>query len=87
MRHRVVPYADRIRASYYRLRSSVEFRHNWLKNNQRWIRKQMKEGKEIIDIGPDEARRQAGTVSRYYEMERHEVLSRGYTLYRWEPQP
>lgn len=87
MRHRVIPYADRIGASYYRPRSSDEFRHNWFRNNQRWIRKQMKEGKEIIDIGPDEARRQVREPSEYYEMEQHEILSRGYTSYRSEPQP
>jgi hypothetical protein len=48
----------------------------------------MKEGKEIIDIGPDEARRQAGVpASPYYEMERKEILNRDYPFYRWEPQP
>lgn len=47
----------------------------------------MRAGKEIIDIGPDEARRQAGIVSKYYEMERQEIQKRGYPLYRWEPQP
>ncbi len=47
----------------------------------------MKDGRLIIDIGPDEARRQAGIVSEYYEMERQEILKRGYTLYRWNPQP
>ena len=50
MRHRVIPYADRIEAGYYRPRSSIEFRHDWLKNNRRWIRKQMRGGKEIVDI-------------------------------------
>lgn len=87
MRHRVIPYADSIGASYYKARLNIQFRHNWLRNNQRWIRKQMREEKEIVDIGPDEARRLAGKVSEYYEMERREILSRGYTLYRWAPQP
>lgn len=87
MRQRVIPYADRIEAGYYKPRSSDKFRHNWLRNNQRWIRKQMREGKVIVDIGPDEARRQIRGPSEYYEMERNDILSRGYTLYRWEPQP
>lgn len=86
MRHRVIPYANRIGASYYKPRLASDAR-NWLENNRRWVRRQMKEGKEIVDIGPDEARRQTGTVSEYYEMERYEILSRGYTLYTWEPQP
>jgi hypothetical protein len=64
-----------------------EFRHNWLRNNRRWIRKQMKDGNEIVDIGPDVARRQVKGASEYYEMERHEILSAGYPFYRWQPQP
>jgi hypothetical protein len=47
----------------------------------------MRDGKEIIDIGPDVARRQARGVSEYYEMERQEILSRGYPLYRLDLQP
>lgn len=47
----------------------------------------MKEGKEIVDIGPDMKRRQVKEPSKYYEMERQEIASRDYTLYRWEPQP
>jgi len=87
MDNRVIPYANRIGAGYYRFRSSREFRHNWLRNNRRWIRKQMKDGNEIIDIGPDVARRQVTGASEYYEMERHEILSAGYPFYRWQPQP
>ncbi len=48
----------------------------------------MRDGKEIIDIGPDVARRQTTRgPSNYYEIERQEIISRGYPLYRWEPQP
>ena len=86
-RYRVIPYADRIGASYYKPRSTEEFRHNWLRNNQRWIRQQMSKGKEIVDIGPDVARRQTRGASEYYEMERQEILSREYPFYRWEPKP
>jgi hypothetical protein len=86
-RYRVIPYADSIGADYYRPRSSQKFRHNWLRNNRRWIQKQMKNGYEIVDIGPDVARRQVNGASEYYEMERHEILSRGYPFYRWQPQP
>lgn len=47
----------------------------------------MRERKGIIDIGPDETRRQVRGPSEYYEMERHEIASRDYTLYRQELQP
>jgi hypothetical protein len=87
MRHRVLPYAHRIGAGYYKPRSTWEFRHNWLRNNRRWIQKQMRDGKVIVDIGPDVARRQTKGASEYYEMERHEIISRAYPYYRWEPRP
>ncbi len=87
MRNRIIPYADRIGASYYKPRSAQEFRHNWLRNNRRWIRKQMRDGKEIVDIGPDVARRQARGASEYYEMERQEILSREYPFYKLDLQP
>jgi len=47
----------------------------------------MSKGKEIVDIGPDVARRQTRGASEYYEMERQEILSREYPFYRWEPKP
>jgi hypothetical protein len=87
MPYRVIPYAERIGAGYYNPRSSPKFRHNWFRNNRRWIQKQMRDGKEIIDIGPDVARRRVRGASENYEMEQHEILSRGYPFYRWQPQP
>lgn len=86
MLHRVIPYADRIGAQYYKPRLSSNPR-NSMRNNRRWIQKQMTEGAEIVDIGPDIKRRQVRGPSKYYEMERQEIAKRGYTLHRWEPQP
>jgi hypothetical protein len=82
---RVRPYAERIGASYYKPRSMI--RDNWLANNRRWIRRQMNLGKDIVDIGPDEARRERSGPSVYYEMELQEILLRAYPRYRQDPQP
>lgn len=86
MPHRVIPYADRIGAKYYKP-SPFSNPRNWMQNNKRWIRKQMQDGKEIVDVGPDMKRRQIRGPSKYYEMERQEIASRDYTAYIWEPQP
>ena len=48
--------------------------------NKRWINDMMKEGREIIDIGPDFARRRLGKApSDFYNMERTQV--KGYAKY------
>ncbi len=52
-----------------------------MRRNQRWIRDQMREGREVVDIGPDFARRAAeGRRSLFYEMERKRL--RGYAGHR-----
>lgn len=42
--------------------------------NERWIREQMRQGRRVIDIGPDFQRREAtGKRSDFYEMERRAI--------------
>lgn len=41
-----------------------------LKNNESWLKKQIREGVEIIDIGPDFERRRTQGPSLFYERER-----------------
>lgn len=53
-----------------------------MKRNRRWIRDKMREGRCIIDVGPDHDRRnnpERGS-SDFYEMERRET--RGYKYYK-----
>lgn len=51
-----------------------------MKRNKRWINDVMKEGREIIDIGPDFTRRSLGSKpSSFYNMERLQV--EGYLNY------
>lgn len=52
-----------------------------MKRNKRWIKDKMREGREIIDIGPDFARRRTGYgASPFYEMERTQL--NGYSNYK-----
>jgi len=52
-----------------------------MKRNKQWINKQIKDGREVIDIGPDFKRRKAkGYNSDFYEMERKEL--KGYEKYQ-----
>jgi hypothetical protein len=45
-----------------------------MRRNRRWIRDQIREGREIIDIGPDFDRRiRTNRRSPFYEMERREI--------------
>ncbi len=88
MPERVIPYAERIGASYYRFRRNpVRPQYDQFCNNLRWIRHQMKARKEIVDIGPDERRRVMRGPSAFYEMEWQEISRRGYPLYTWKPRP
>lgn len=51
-----------------------------MKRNERWIKDQMRDGREVIDIGPDFKRRAAsGQNSKFYEMERRNL--KGYDNY------
>lgn len=86
MPERVIPYADRIGASYYRFRrNSFKPKYDFFCNNLRWIRDQMRIGREIIDIGPDEKRRAVKGPSEFYEMERQEITRRRYPYYTQKP--
>jgi len=69
---RVREYANRIGGQAYRPWRNEPFDFELaLRRNERWIRDQMGQGREIIDIGPDFARRAAtGRRSPFYEMER-----------------
>jgi hypothetical protein len=75
MEKRVIPFAKEIGAKYYKPTSKIA--ENWMKNNKRWLLKQIKEGKEIIDIGIDSAR----TVrSDFYKMEKKVLQKLGYPV-------
>ncbi len=57
---RVREYANRIGGHAYRPWRNEPFDFDLaLQRNARWIKDQMKQGREIIDIGPDFARRSA----------------------------
>ena len=75
MKDRVIPTAKKLRADYYKPRSKIE--ENWLKNNERWLKEKMKEGREIIDLGPDPNR---AVRSRYYEAEKKLIEESGYPI-------
>lgn len=79
---RVHEYAKRVGGHAYRAWSNDPFDFELgMRRNPRWIRDQMRAGREVIDIGPDFARRAAtGRSSLFYEMERTRL--RGYTNYR-----
>ncbi|QWL29793.1 hypothetical protein E2R34_02845 [Rathayibacter toxicus] len=102
MPQRVTPYALKNDYGYYKaLPDSVyeasgkvlkkklnEKAHVWV--NKKWIDYQMKQGKNLVDIGaPDELLRPQGLKpidpSPYYSMELERV--KGYPQYRQDPQP
>ncbi|MCF6174222.1 MAG: RHS repeat-associated core domain-containing protein [Victivallaceae bacterium] len=68
MPNRVIPKAKELGAEFYRPRPNQKPR-KWLSQNKKWIKKQMKEGKEIIDIGPGKGKE----IRRYYGMEKKAV--------------
>lgn len=76
------PYADEIGGHAYRPWKNDPFDYNTaMRRNKRWINDMMNEGREIVDIGPDFARRRAGvSPSDFYNMERTQV--KGYSNYR-----
>jgi RHS repeat-associated protein len=51
---RVISYAQKIGADWYKARGKNAA--NWLRNNLQWLRRQMKAGKEVVDIGEDALR-------------------------------
>ncbi|MBK8126965.1 MAG: hypothetical protein IPK56_09725 [Elusimicrobia bacterium] len=52
-------------------------RDNWLKNNRQWINRQIKQGNEIIDVGPDPMRTERST---YYQMEKSVLEKNKYPV-------
>jgi RHS repeat-associated protein len=79
---RVKQYAKEIGGHAYRPWKNDPFDFNLaMKRNKRWINDMMKEGREIIDIGPDFSRRSLGRdPSPFYNMERSQV--KGYSNYK-----
>jgi hypothetical protein len=75
---RVQRYADEIRAE--------TFKGTGMAENRAFIQQAMREGKEVLDIGPDFSRRLTRTLegqrpdSPFYNMERMET--RGYDAYQ-----
>ena len=78
MRERVIPYARRIGAET--IDDWLAGRKWSLELNEAWIRQMMREGRKVIDIGPDFARRAKGVApSTAYGLE-HRLL-KGYLNY------
>lgn len=78
---RVKEYADKTGGHAYRPWKNDPFDFILgMKRNERWIKDQMRNGREVIDIGPDFLRRAAtGRSSPFYEMERRNL--KGYDSY------
>jgi RHS repeat-associated protein len=78
---RVRAYADSVGGHAYRPWKNDPFDFNLgMARNKRMIKDRIREGREIIDIGPDFARRAAGRdPSPFYNMER--TLTDGYSGY------
>ncbi len=82
---RVIPYARRNSADWYDPPDAPPAQ--WMENNRRWINQQMDDSRHIIDIGPEPGRpRFPEPTSRYYEMERGEILRRDYRNYSQDQQ-
>lgn len=79
---RVKQYADEVGGHAYNPWKNDPFDFDLgMKRNERWINNMMKEGREIIDIGPDFSRRSLGREpSPFYNMERSQV--KGYENYK-----
>ena len=80
--NRVKKYAEEIGAEVYKPWKNDPWDFDLgMKRNKRWIKDKMREGREIIDIGPDFARRRTGYgASPFYEMERTQL--KGYSNYK-----
>jgi RHS repeat-associated protein len=78
---RVQQYADDIGGHAYRPWKNDPFDYNLgMKRNKRWIQDMKREGREVIDIGPDFKRRSLGKdPSDFYNMERSQL--KGYDNY------
>lgn len=78
---RVKEYANEVGGHAYRPWKNDPFDFDLsMKRNGHWIKAQMRNGRKIIDIGPDFQRRAAtGRSSPFYEMERRNL--KGYNNY------
>lgn len=78
---RVTSYAALIGGHVYRPRKNDPFdKQLALYRNGRWIQSMIRQGREVIDIGPDFARRSLGRPpSEYYNLERRQL--EGYENY------
>ena len=74
MKDRVIPKAKELDADYYKPRKTSG---DPLKKNERWIDDKMREGREIIDLGPDPRRAKR---SEYYEAEKKRIERRKYPV-------
>ena len=84
MEDRVIPYARRIGAEYYTGAGPNvrETEATYLEHNRQVIRFAMQEGREIIDIGPNPARRNwPAATSPNYRMELEEISRANYRHY------
>ena len=81
---RVREYANQIGGHAYRPWRNDPFDFDLaLQRNERWIKDQMRQGREIVDIGPDFARRaDTGRRSPFYELERRLLREWNYERYR-----
>ncbi|MEK7254087.1 MAG: RHS repeat-associated core domain-containing protein, partial [Bacteroidota bacterium] len=86
---RVKAYADDVGGHAYQPWKNDPFDYDLgMRRNERWIQDQMRDGREIIDIGPDfqrraeRARRGEKEASDFYEMERRRT--KDYENYRKE---
>lgn len=76
---RVAKYANSIGADYLKVADDL-LDDDMMMINRKWINDAMNDGRIIIDIGPDFARRtNTGVISEFYEMERK--LTKDYTYY------
>lgn len=78
---RVKEYADKTGGHSYRPWKNDPFDFDLgMMRNERWIKDQVRNGREVIDIGPDFQRRAAtGRSSPFYEIERRNL--KGYDNY------
>ena len=73
MPQRVIPFAKKIGASYFKARGTNS--KYFMRNNRQWIRRQMRQGKEIFDIGIERGR---AIRSPYYRMEKEMLKKYNY---------
>src|SRR5690242_2705607 len=81
MKDRVIPYAEKIGAKYYK--AVGKRAENWMANNKRWIQRVIKAGKKVVDIGEDASRTKR---SDNYRMEKDELKRQNYPVTS-DPQP